>query len=165
METLGKQNGERRPVMDEIDRKLLQLLQRDARRPLADLGAEVSLSTNACWRRIKRLEAEGVLRGQVALVDRAAVGRDLTVFALISAGEQSEAWIDQFSERAREIDEVIELHRLTGSYDFLVKIVVTDISAYDAVYRQLLRAAPMRSVTSVISIERVKETTEVPVTP
>lgn len=151
--------------MDDIDRRLLQLLQRDARRPLADLGSEVNLSTNACWRRIKRLEAEGVLRGQVALVDRAAVGRDLTVFALITAGEQSEEWLDQFSARASEIEEVLELHRLTGSYDFLVKIAVPDIEAYDVVYRRLLRAAPMRAITSVISIQRIKETTEIPVTP
>lgn len=165
MEDLGKHNGDRRPVMDDIDRKLLELLQRDARRPLADLGAAVNLSTNACWRRIKRLEAEGVLRGQVALVDRSAVGRELTVFALITAGEHSEEWLERFSSETQAIPEVIELHRLTGSYDFLVKIVATDIDAYDRVYHKLMRAASMRSITSVISVERIKETTEIPVTP
>lgn len=148
--------------IDAIDRKLLKALQRDASLSLADLSQRVSLSQNACWRRIKRLEADGVIDRRVALLNGEALGRSVTVFVFVRTSEHNEDWLGRFAEGVRQLPEVVEFHRMTGDIDYLLKIIVSEISDYDRVYKQLIRVAPLFSVSSSFSMERLKYTTEIP---
>lgn len=149
--------------LDEKDRRILTELQKDASRPVAEVAAAVNLSQNACWRRIRHLEESGYIRKQVALVDADRIGLDITVFALVRTSDHSAEWLEKFSRGIDRIDEVMEFHRLNGTYDYLLKIVVASISDYDRVYRRMIAAAPLHDVTSSFSMERIKETTELPI--
>ncbi|WP_417520089.1 Lrp/AsnC family transcriptional regulator [Minwuia sp.] len=149
--------------LDEKDRQILKEMQIDTRRPVAEIAAAVSLSQNACWRRIRLMEEAGVIRKQVALIDADLVGLGITVFVQVRTSDHSADWLDRFSKGVARIDEVVEFHRLNGSYDYLLKIVVPSIADYDRVYRRLISAAPLHDVTSCFSMERIKETTALPI--
>jgi Lrp/AsnC family transcriptional regulator len=147
---------------DAIDRKILGELQRDADRPIGDIAAAANLSTNACWRRIKRLEEEKVISGRVALLDPAALGLHVTVFVAVKTSDHSEEWLERFARGVHEIPEVVEFYRMSGDVDYLLKILVPDIAAYDRVYRQLIKTAPLFDVSSSFAMERIKSTTMLP---
>ena len=149
--------------LDRRDRQILREMQRDAGRPVAEIAEAVNLSQNACWRRIKLLQDQGYIRRQVALLDADRLGLGITVFVQVKTSDHSEAWLRNFSEGVARIDEVTEFHRLNGTYDYLLKIVVSTIADYDRVYRKLIAAAPLHDVTSSFSMERIKETTELPI--
>ncbi|WP_350335103.1 Lrp/AsnC family transcriptional regulator [Coralliovum pocilloporae] len=151
--------------LDNIDAKILACLQADATRTNADIAEAVNLSANACWRRIKLLEENGYIRGRVALVDREKVNKALTVFVEVRTNQHDDNWFHQFSSAVRRIPEVIELHRLSGHVDYMLKLAVCDIKDYDRVYKQIVKAAPLFDVTSYISMETLKDTTEIPVDP
>lgn len=148
--------------LDRLDVNILRELQADAARPVAEIAAAVNLSLNACWRRIKRLEEEGVIRGRVALLDAARLGAGLTVFVSIRTAEHSEAWTEDFANTVRKIPEIVELHRMTGDIDYLMKLLVADVADYDRVYKKLIRAVRLADVSSSFSMEQIKATTEVP---
>lgn len=148
--------------IDDIDRKILRRLQRDCTVSMANLADEVNLSTNACWRRVKMLREQGVIQREVAILDQDKLDKEMTVFVLVRTSEHSEDWLERFSRGVKAIDEVVEFHRLSGNIDYLLKIVVADVADYDRVYKKIIRTVPMFDVSSYISMERIKETTELP---
>jgi Lrp/AsnC family transcriptional regulator len=150
------------PQLDALDLKILAALQKDASRSIGDIAGEVHLSQNACWRRIKLLEEAGVIRGRVALLDAAALGCGVTVFVRLSAGEHSEAWLTTFAAKIAAMPEVVEFYRLSGDVDYLIKLQVKDIAAYDRAYKALIRAAPLRDVSAAFAMEELKHTHALP---
>ena len=151
--------------MDEIDRKLLLLLQEDASLSLAEMAAKVGLSQTPCWKRVQKLEREGVIRKRVALLDAHKVGFGITVFVSIRTNQHSRDWLDQFAKVVREMPEVMEFYRMAGDIDYMLRVVVPDIAAYDAFYKRLVAAVPLTDVTSRFAMEAIKQTTALPIAP
>ena len=148
--------------LDAIDRRLLAILQADSTVPIAELAERVGLSQTPCWKRIKRLQDEGVIRGRVALVDPVQLGAGLVVFVAIRTSRHDEAWLEAFAGGARALPEVVEFYRLSGDVDYLLKVRVADIAAYDLFYKRLIATAPLSDVTSSFAMEEIKSTTAVP---
>lgn len=149
-------------TIDRMDVKILAELQSDAARSVGDIATVVNLSVNACWRRIKRLEEDGIVRKRVALLDAAKLGVGMTVFASVRAAEHSEAWLEDFAKAVRAIPEIVELHRMSGDTDYLLKLLVADVADYDRVYKKLIRSVRLEDVSSSFSMEEIKSTTQVP---
>lgn len=149
--------------LDCIDRRIVALLQVDATLSIAQISHEVGLSQSPCWKRIQRLEAEGVIAARVALIDPAAVGLDLIAYVLVEMGEHSEAELKRFAEAVTAMPEVLELHRLAGDVDYLLKVAVVDTKAYADLYRRLIGVGSIRKVTSRFAMERLKMTTALPI--
>ncbi len=159
---MGK-NTRHIPDIDKIDARILTELQTDASRPVSEIAAQVGLSTNPCWRRIKRLQDERVVLSRVALVDPASMGLGITVFVSIRTNQHNKEWFEAFSAGVRDMPEVVEFHRMSGEIDYLLKILVADLAEFDAVYKRLIEVAPLFDVTSSFSLEQIKYTTAVPV--
>jgi Lrp/AsnC family transcriptional regulator len=149
--------------LDAIDRRILMLLQRDGALPLAEIAAAVGLTTSPCWKRIKRLEEAGVIRGRVAVVDPAKVGLPLTAFVEIEAGDHSPEWLARFADAMAAMPEVLDVWRMAGDVDYLLRVAVPDMAAYDAFYRRLIAAAPLKNVSSRFAMEQVKGGTPLPI--
>ena len=146
--------------LDSIDWAILGVLQADAALPVHEVGERVGLSSNACWRRIRRLEDSGVIARRVALVDPEKLGLATTVFVAIRTQRHDPEWLDLFRRGIDRIDEVIECHRMAGDVDYLLKLAVRDIAHYDRIYRRLIAAVPdLADVSSSFSMERMKHTT------
>jgi Lrp/AsnC family transcriptional regulator len=148
--------------MDRVDRKLLALLQEDSTQSIAQLADQVGLSQTPCWKRIQRLEAEGVIERRVALLSPEKLGLGLTVFVSIEAGDHSPDWLARFAAAVSEFPEVIEVHRMAGDIDYMLRVITRDIAAYDGFYKRLIAAVPIKNVSSRFSMERVKSTTALP---
>jgi Lrp/AsnC family transcriptional regulator len=151
--------------LDHIDRRLLAILQEDATVPIADLAERVGLTQTPCWKRIKRLQDSGVITARVALLDREALDLPLTVFVAVKTGRHDEAWLKLFAEGAKALPEVVEFYRMSGEVDYLLKVVVKDIAAYDRFYKRLIATAPLSDVSSSFAMEQIKFTTALPVAP
>jgi Lrp/AsnC family transcriptional regulator len=151
--------------LDSADLKILDLLQSDASRSIADIADRVHLSQNACWRRIKRLEEEGVIVKRVALLDPEKLGVGVTVFVSVRAGEHSEKWLETFASAVRKMPEVVEFYRMTGDVDYLLKLQVANIAAYDRAYKALIKAAPIADVSAAFAMEELKRSTAMPLSP
>jgi Lrp/AsnC family transcriptional regulator len=152
--------------LDTIDRQILALLQDDASLSIQDVADKVGLSVNPCWRRIKRLEADGVISGRVALVEPSSVGLNLTVYVRIRTDQHSADWLQRFSEAVLAIPEISECHRIGGDVDYLLKVIVADIAGYDRVYKQLIARVPgLADVSALFSMERIKSTTKLQLPP
>lgn len=149
--------------LDRIDRQILQTLQSDSTVSIAEVGDKVGLSHNACWRRIKRLEEEGIIRKRVALVDPRKLGFGVTVFVTVRTSHHTEEWLARFARGVAALPEVMEFYRISGDVDYLLKVLVADIAEYDRFYKKLIAIAPMYDVSSSFAMEQVKYTTEVPV--
>jgi Lrp/AsnC family transcriptional regulator len=145
--------------LDRVDRKILAIMQEDASLAVAEIGARVGLSQTPCWRRIQRLRAEGVIERTVALVKPECVGLGLTVFMAVEARDHSPEWLEQFTSTVTERPEVLEVHRMAGDIDYLLRVAVADMEAFDHFYRDLISAVPMKNVSSHFAMERVKSTT------
>jgi Lrp/AsnC family transcriptional regulator len=145
--------------MDAIDRKILTILQENSGIALADLSHAVGLSPTPCWKRVQKLEKNGTIVGRVALVDPRKVGLGLTVFVSIETDDHSQPWLARFGAAVSAMPEVMEVYRMAGDVDYLLRVVVTDTAAYDAFYQRLIAAAPLKKVTSRFAMERVKSTT------
>ncbi|RFC64028.1 Lrp/AsnC family transcriptional regulator [Fulvimarina endophytica] len=141
---------------DERDRQILSLMQENAEISLAEIADRVSLSPSACSRRLARLRAEGYITGTMAILDRRKINLPTTVFVLVRTGRHAEDWIERFHRAVAGIAEIMEVHRLTGNYDYILKIVLPDIEYYDTVYKQLLRRIELYDVSAYISMETVK---------
>ncbi|WP_262027751.1 Lrp/AsnC family transcriptional regulator [Microvirga sp. Mcv34] len=145
--------------MDATDAKILRFLQEDASISVAELAQRVNLSQTPCWKRIQRLESSGIIKRRVALVDPDKIGLSLTAFVAVEAYDHSEAWMQQFAEFVSGIPEVMEIYRMAGDVDYILRVVVPDMAAYDHFYRQLIKAIPLKNVTSRFAMERIKSTT------
>ncbi len=149
-------------AIDKKDKEILQLLQEDASLSLAEVAARVNLTQTPCWRRIQKLQAEGVIRKQVVLCDANKLNLGLTTFVTIRTSQHNEQWMQRFVAGATSIAEIVEIYRLSGDADYLLKIVVPDISRYDSVYKRLIRAVDLLDVSSAFAMETIKCTTALP---
>ena len=149
--------------MDAIDRKILAVLQQDASHSIAEIGSLVGLSSTPCWKRIQRLEAEGVISKRVALVDQDKVGLGVTVFVSIETGDHSPEWLNRFAKDVGTMPEVMEFYRMAGDVDYMLRVVVPDIQAYDTFYKRLIATIPLKKVTSRFAMEKIKATTALPI--
>jgi Lrp/AsnC family transcriptional regulator len=142
--------------MDRVDREILRLLAADASLSLAEIADRVGLTSTPCWKRIRRLEQEGVIRGRIAIIDPAKVGLPISVFVEVETADHSAEWLKRFAEVVQSMPEIVDAWRMSGEVDYLMHVVVQDIAAYDAFYRRLIHAVPLRNVTSRFSMERLK---------
>ena len=148
--------------MDDIDRALLDILQQDATLSIAQMAERVGLSPTPCWKRIQKLEAQGVITRRVAVVDPERVGVGLSVLVSIEAGEHTPEWLLRFSEGVAALPEVMEVYRMAGDVDYILRVAVADMTEYDGFYKRLIAVAPMKNVTSRFAMERLKHTTAYP---
>jgi Lrp/AsnC family transcriptional regulator len=153
---------ERKEGLDAKDLGILGILQRDAMMPVAEIAEQVGLSTTPCWRRIQKLEAEGVIRRRVALLDPAALNVPVSVFVAVRTSRHSAEWLEQFRQALEGIPEIVEAYRMSGEIDYLLRVVVPDIAGYDAVYKRLIERIELADVTSSFSMEEMKHTTALP---
>lgn len=151
------------PSLDRIDRKILHELMQDATLPVAQLAERVGLSQTPCWKRVQKLEAAGIITGRVAIVDPTKIGLGLTVFVEIEAADHTQGWRDTFAAHVAGLPEVVEVHRMAGDVDYLLKVLVPDMAAFDAFYLRLTRSLHCRNVTSKFSMERMKDSTVLPI--
>ena len=149
-------------IMDAIDRKIITVLQEDASLSLAQIAHRVGLSQSPCWKRIQRLEKMGVILKRVALVSPEAIGVGLTVFVSIESGDHSTTWLSKFAETVTAMPEVMEFHRMAGDIDYMLRVAVANMAAYDAFYKRLIDTMPIKNVTSRFAMERIKSTTAYP---
>jgi Lrp/AsnC family transcriptional regulator len=148
--------------MDSTDRKILAILQEDASMSVAEIAKQVNLSQTPCWRRIQKLADSGVITRRVALVDPDAIGLGLTVFVEIETGDHSKEWLERFAAAIAEMPEVMEIYRMAGDVDYMMRISVPIMPAVDAFYQRLSALVPLKNVTSRFAMERVKYTTAYP---
>jgi len=149
--------------MDAQDKRILGELQKDSDISLELLGEKVGLSRNACWRRVKRLEADGILRARVALVDPDAVGLGLSVFVLVRTRDHEPGWLKRFRAAVSEMPEIVGAHRMSGDLDYVLRVRVTDVRGYDAFYQRLISKVPIADVSASFVMEDIKDTTALPV--
>ena len=149
--------------LDELDRKILIALQEDATRPLDELAGLVGSSRTPVWNRIKRMREQGIIRRQVAVVDPEAVGLNACFFVFIRTAEHDSGWLQRFLEAVQGSPAVIEAHRLAGEVDYILKVRVPDVRAYDAFYQELIRHVKIFSVTSTLSMEEIKSDEGLPI--
>lgn len=147
---------------DEMDRRILRLLQRDASMSMDSLADSVHLSRNACWRRIKNMEDAGVLTGRVALVDPQSVGLDLMTFVLVRTNRHDADWLKSFNKAVQELPEIVGAHRLSGDLDYILRVRIANVRAYDAFYQRLIERVPISDVSASFVMEDIKDTTELP---
>ena len=149
--------------MDAIDRKILAVVQEDASLSVAEIGQRVGLSSTPCWKRLQRLEADGVILRRVALIDPEKIGLSITVFVSIETGDHSQDWLKRFAETVGGMPEVMEFYRMAGDVDYMLRVVVPDIAGYDTFYKKLIATVPLKNVTSRFAMERIKSTTALPI--
>ncbi|CCM75911.1 MULTISPECIES: Lrp/AsnC family transcriptional regulator [Rhizobium] len=148
--------------MDRLDRKILRLLQEDSTLAVADLAKKVGLSTTPCWRRIQKMEEDGVIKRRVAILDPEKVNTKVTVFVSIRTATHSIEWLRRFSEVVADFPEVVEFYRMSGDVDYLLRVVVPDIAAYDAFYKRMIAKIEIRDVSSAFAMEQIKYSTQLP---
>src|SRR5690242_20338604 len=151
--------------MDDIDRQLIDILQRDATLSIAQMAEQVGLSATPCWKRIQKLEAQGVITRRVAVVDPDRVGVGLSVLVSVEAGEHTPEWLERFSDGIALMPEVMEVYRMAGDVDYMLRVAVADMAEYDRFYKRLIALAPMKNVTSRLAMECIKHTTAYPLHP
>lgn len=149
-------------IIDDNDVKILEILQIDATRSLESIADEIGVSLNTCWRRVQRLEAEGILERRVALVDNEKVGLPLTVFVSIRTDDHSKGWAEQFDKAVKSMPEIVEFYRLAGDVDYILKMMVGSVADYDRVYQRLISKIKISDVSASFAMEKLKFTTELP---
>ncbi len=149
-------------MLDDMDIKILRILQEDCTRPVADIGKEVGLSTTPCWRRIQKMEEAGIIRRRVAVLAPDRVNAGVTVFVSIKTDQHSVAWLEKFHRAVEDVPEVVEFYRMSGEVDYLLRVVVPSIAAYDAFYKKLISRIEIAKVSSAFAMEQIKYTTALP---
>ncbi|WP_432473041.1 Lrp/AsnC family transcriptional regulator [Amphritea sp. HPY] len=150
--------------MDNTDKRILNLLQADSTLSMSELAAQVNLSTTPCWKRVKRLEDEGIIKARVALVDSAKVELGVSVFVHIKTQRHDSEWLDHFAATVSSFDEVVECYRMAGEWDYLLRIVAKDIESFDRFYKKLVnQVGGLSDVTSSFAMEEIKSTTRLPI--
>ncbi|MGK9168846.1 Lrp/AsnC family transcriptional regulator [Inquilinus limosus] len=150
--------------LDEIDLRILKALQADATIALADLAAKAGISATPCWRRVQKLEQAGIVRRRVALLDKAALNVGVTVFIAVRTNQHTVEWLERFSRAVRDLPEIVDVYRMSGEIDYLLKAYVADIGSYDALYKKIIARIELADVTSMFAMEEIKSTTEIPLT-
>ena len=148
--------------MDRTDIKILGILQEDASLPVAEVASRVNLSQTPCWRRIQKLEAQGVIQRRVAILDPESIGLGISVFVEVEAADHSPEWLEAFAGAVAAMPEVMEVYRMAGDVDYLLRVAVGSMAEYDDFYRRLIAGVPLKNVTSRFAMERVKSTTAYP---
>lgn len=148
--------------MDKTDRKILQLLQEDSQLSTAEIADAVGLSTTPCWRRIQKLEEAGVISNRVVLLDREKLNLGVDVFVAVKTNQHNWEWLEQFAAAVSEFPEVVEFYRMAGESDYLLRVVVPDIGAFDTFYKKLLQSTELADVSSSFAMEQIKYTTKLP---
>ena len=148
--------------MDRLDHKILACLQEDAGLSVAEIGERVGLSSTPCWRRIRNLEDTGIIERRVALLNRTRLGLDTTVFVAVKTSQHTEDWLQHFADVVAAFPEIVEFYRMSGDVDYLMKVVVADIPAFDAFYKRLIAAVDLSDVSSSFAMEEIKFTTVLP---
>ncbi len=148
--------------MDKTDKAILGILQEDSTLPVADIARRVGLSTTPCWRRIQKLEEDKVIHRRVAILDPEKVNAGVTVFVSIKTDKHNEEWLKRFSEVIVRFPEVVGFYRMSGDIDYLLRVVVPDISSYDRFYKRLVSDIDIESVSSAFAMERIKDSTQLP---
>ncbi|MBO6758882.1 MAG: Lrp/AsnC family transcriptional regulator [Roseibium sp.] len=149
-------------MIDRIDRRILSILQEDSTVPVAEIGRRVGLSTTPCWRRIQKMEEDGVITGRVAILDPKKVNAQVTAFVSITTNQHSEDWLRKFADVIQEFPEVVEFYRMAGQVDYLLRVAVPDIEAYDAFYKKLIAKIAISDVSTTFAMEQIKNTTALP---
>jgi len=149
-------------TLDAFDKRILEALQEDASISLAGLAAAAKLSPTPTWRRVQRLETAGVIRRRVALLDASKINLGVTVFVGVKTNQHNQAWLDRFAKAVRDVPEIVEVYRMSGDLDYLLRVVVPDIAGYDAVYRRLINSIELSDVSSSFAMEQLKFTTSLP---
>lgn len=152
-----------RESVDQIDQRILFELQRDAGQSQRDLAEKVGLSQNACWRRMRKLEARGIIRGRTVRIDRQALGLNLVVFTMIRTRSHSADWLRRFRQHVSTIPEIVDFYRIGGDYDYMLRIVTRDMTTYDLVYQRLIEKLDLDTVTSYFTMEAIIEGRPIPV--
>lgn len=148
--------------MDKKDKAILEALQQDATMTVSDLAAAIGLSKSACWRRIQNLEVSGIIGARVTLLNQQALGLNLTVYAAVKTHEHTKAWFDQFHAVTTAMPNVMEVHRMSGDVDYLIRAVVPDMNSYDEMYKEMISRVNLFDVSSSFSMETIKYTTALP---
>lgn len=148
--------------LDAVDRKILQALQDDCSGSVADIADRAGVSQTPCWRRIKRLEEAGYIDKRVAVLNQDALNLGMTAYVMIQTAQHDDKWLDQFSKGVGKIPEVVEIHRMAGQIDYLLKVVAGDVADYDRIYKKLIKVVDLSDVTAGFSMERIKSTTQLP---
>ena len=149
--------------LDAIDRKILTVLQDDASLSVAEIGDRVAMPSTPCWKRIQRMEAEGIILRRVALVNQNKIGLGITVFVSVESGDHSDAWLKKFADAVSAMPEVMEFYRMAGDVDYMLRVVVADMQSYDIFYKKLISAVALKNVTSRFAMEKIKSVTALPV--
>ena len=143
--------------LDRLDLAILRLIARDSSLSLAQIADKIGLTPTPCWKRIRRMEDAGIINGRIARIDPIKVGLPVSAFVAVETADHSAGWLERFAEVVRDTPEIVDAWRMSGDVDYLLHVVVPDIAAYDAFYRKLIAAVPLRNVTSRFSMERLKE--------
>jgi len=149
--------------MDNFDKKILKILQSDCTQSVSDVASQVGLSTTPCWRRIQAMEKHGIIKGRVALADPEKLNVGLTVFVMIKTNQHNPEWLDDFSKISKDFPEISEFYRMSGEVDYLLRVVVSDMKAYDHFYKKLITQASFADISSSFAMEEIKYTTALPV--
>lgn len=149
--------------MDAIDRKILSILQSNAGLAINDIATRVGLSQTPCWKRIQKMEQTGVIKGRVAVLDAKKMNLGLTVFVILRTNQHDDAWLQKFARAIKEIPEITAIWRMAGDIDYLLRVVVKDMDAYDAFYKRLIKRIPLNDVSSAFVMEEIKYTTALPI--
>lgn len=148
--------------MDTFDKEILRILQLDCTLSVSDIAEQVGLSTTPCWRRIQAMEKSGIIRGRVALAEPEKLNVGLTVFVMVKTNQHNPQWLDKFSNTIKNIPEIMEFYRLSGDIDYLLRIVVPDMKAFDTFYKKLITQADFSDISSSFAMEEIKYTTQLP---
>jgi Lrp/AsnC family transcriptional regulator len=148
--------------MDQIDKQILSQLQVNAAQPVADIARKVGLSVTPCWRRIQRMEETGLIRKRVALLDPQKIGVGMSVFVAVRTDQHNDEWLQEFAKMVSDMPEVVEFYRMSGEVDYLLRVVVPDMAAYDKFYRKLIAKVQLTDVSSSFAMEEIKYTTALP---
>ncbi|MEW6991226.1 Lrp/AsnC family transcriptional regulator [Colwelliaceae bacterium 6441] len=149
--------------MDAFDKKILTILQADCTLSVSDIAEQIGLSTTPCWRRIQAMEKSGIIKGRVALADPEKLNVGLTVFVMIKTNQHNPDWLKDFSQVSKDFPEISEFYRMSGEVDYLLRVVVSDMKAYDAFYKKLITQASFADISSSFAMEEIKYTTALPV--
>lgn len=149
--------------MDATDKKILDLLQADAGLTVKQIAAQIPLSATPCWKRIQKLGQQGFIRARVALLDPEKINANVTVFVAIRTDQHTREWIERFNKAVADLPEVMEIYRMSGEIDYLLRVVVSSIKAYDQFYKKLIDRIELANVTSSFAMEQIKYTTALPV--
>ncbi|WP_107334117.1 MULTISPECIES: Lrp/AsnC family transcriptional regulator [unclassified Halomonas] len=149
-------------LIDRFDLKILEQLQRDDTLSIAQLAEGVGLSVTPCWRRIQKLEKDGIIEKRIAVLNPEKLNLSLTVFVMVKTDKHNQAWLNTFQETVKDFPEIVEVNRLAGEYDYLLKVITRNNQSYDAFYKRLIARIELSNVTSCFSMEQVKKTTELP---